>query len=406
MFLPTVFLPTMFRPSTGRESGSLGAIGLASIVAVIVTACGSTSGGSASGDAVDEWAKRPYFDQSVSSPLSKFMGYDGDPKTMEAKFKEQNKKAQELVATCMTTQGFEYIPFTGGFSDFNPFDQFGDMTKAEYAKKWGYAISTMINPDGSSVEGSPNSAAPSEEVTDPNQKIREAMSESEGAAYDKALYGFSPDEGPLATGTSDDSGDPETPPPAFEPSGCQAQGFQNGLDQKGEESMQKAYEDLSKRVEADPRNKAAKRAYRSCMKTAGYPEVKTPDEPYNVVQEKMSKLWEQSAEDTNGGAGSDNSDGSSSGVTTVDGESSGGVTVEDGSTIVVGDPGGASFGPKVDAKELKKVQKYELALAVAELPCRATFELATFEIQNEYEEKFIKENKALLDKAKSAGGLG
>lgn len=372
-------------------------------LALAAGACGS-GGSSASGKDVAAYGNQKYTD-NASSPLAKYMGF-GDAKNQQAKFREQNKKQQEIIAACMTEQGFDYIPFTQGGEFFAGPDVFGDLTKKAFAEKWGFGISTTVSADGAPVEGSPvgREVKPPE---DPNQKARQAMSEAEGAAYDKALYGNGlqarPADGGDGSG-SDVAGDTANPSsavtgvPDAESLGCQgkASASLSGLDKKDEETIGKAYEALSKRLDADKRVKAAKSAYRACMKTAGFPEISRPDDVYEKVSSKMNKLYESAARPTGGDSGDGSGDGSSGDGSSGGGSSSGGEPA----------PVPLVDGPRFDSKELKKVQQYELSLAKAEFPCRAAFDLATVKVREEYEKQFIEKNRELLDKSKASGGLG
>ena len=88
-------------------------------------------------------------------------------------------KVENEIATCMKNQGFDYIPgdpvavqaaLTG-----KP-----NMTDAEFEAQFGYGISTLYG------RGTPQS--------DPNVKIRDALSPVDRTAYDKALSGGQPDQ--------------------------------------------------------------------------------------------------------------------------------------------------------------------------------------------------------------------
>lgn len=392
-------------PPRGRRSRFAGRrSAVPAVVTALALAAGacSSGGSSASGKELTAYGNQKYAENG-SSPLANYMGF-GNTKQQEARFREQNKKQQQILAACMTEQGFEYIPFARGGEFFSGRDPFGDLTKKQFAEKWGFAISTTVSADGTPVEGAPGGLS-GKSPEDPNQKAREAMSEAEGAAYDKALYGNSIGSGPptsgggsssdLAGGTGDAS-PAVTSLPGAESAGCQgkANASRSGLDKKDEETVGKAFEELTKRVAADKRVKAATSAYRACLKTAGFPEIHKPEDVYEKVSSKMSKLYE-SARPTADGSGDGSGDGSTDGAATGSGSPGPGVPA-----IARAD------GPGFDSKELKNVQRYELSLAKAELPCRAAFDLTTVKVREQYEKEFIQKNKGLLDRSKAAGGLG
>lgn len=396
---------TRATPTVGRTSGPARRKRrrlpvLATALAVAAGGCGGGSGGSsASSKAVSDFGRQKYT-AAPSSPLADYFGY-GDPKKQEALAREQEKKQQDIVAACMREQGFEYIAFTQSGQFFSSQETFGDLTRAEFAAKWGFGISTTMSATGEPVEGSPfptTDTAPE----DPNQKIRQELSDAEGAAYEKALYGSGdgfegrlPPDSEGGTDGSVEASSQEASTPDFASMGCQGKAYasQSGLDTDDEQVLQKAYEDLGKRIEADSRVKAATVRFRACMAAAGFPEVKRPEDVYEKVSSRMGDLY---------GAEGKSPDSVLEGSGEAQGASESREETISRSPVL--GPGGG--GPRVDAAKLKKLQRYELSLAKAELPCRAAFTLATQKVQEEYEQAFLAENKALLDKAKAAGGLG
>ena len=85
---------------------------------------------------------------------------------------EQQQRVQQLVVECMKEAGFEYLPYVPTFPEMQPMIE-GDR---EWAATYGYGITTVDAPTPDSSD-------------DPNTAITERMSDSERAAYDKALYG-------------------------------------------------------------------------------------------------------------------------------------------------------------------------------------------------------------------------
>ncbi|HQF94899.1 MAG TPA: hypothetical protein PLS46_12105 [Microthrixaceae bacterium] len=355
------------------------------VALLVATGCGKESSGSEDSATVVEFGNRQYGDAS-SSPLTKYFGYD-DTEKLNASAREQNKKAERAIAECMHAEGFEYIPnlTAGNFAAAPEID----LTQREYAEKWGFGITTTMQADGSPVEDAPGMASFDDTASqDPNQAIVDGMSDSERAAYEQALYGAS-----ISSDMGDDgSGDgSEVDVPDGPPEGCQSKAY--GSDAEPSEAAQKMdelYNDLSKRITADRRTKAATKEYRSCMADAGYPSVKTVDDVYEVMNKKAEELYAALSGDIG------NSDVSAS----DDGSDEGGDDTSSAVTTVSGS-GDGSTSTGIDPDKLAAVQKYERKLAVAELPCRAEYQAAYEKVSAEYEQEFIDDNKSTLDEVKA-----
>lgn len=282
--------------------------GLAMALALVTSACSSGGGPSATRDIAADYGDGKFSDVGAS-PLAKYMGF-GDLKGQDAKFREDEKKREATIASCMNAQGFTYIPFIQSGASLSGPNTLGDLTRRQFVDKWGFAISTMTSADGKPVEGSFLGGS-STESDNPNQKARDAMSASESAAYDKALYGAGPEFGPPGSvgsspEASHDPAKPSTPGtivPDFASMGCQGQANaeQSGLNTEQEQNMGKLYEDLGKRIQADPRTKALISEYRVCMETAGFPDIKKPDDVYENVSSKMSALYGNSTPEEGSG---------------------------------------------------------------------------------------------------------
>lgn len=368
------------------------------LAAVVLVGCGSTEEqGAASDEAVQDWVSGEAGGEFSTGPLVEYMGYD-DPKAMAEVSRRQMKEQQQAIVECMREQGFEYVAFDP-MGDFDPadFDPYDGLTREQYAKKWGYGISTTTSASGEPVDDAPGiSFEPEEQPQDPNMKLRDALSAEEQAAYDQALYGNMMSETPAmeeeavggdaGSGGSDlDTGVDEAPAedidsdmPDFSQMGCQGAAMASDfgdLDEADMEAMNDAEEQLTQRVESDRRVKDAAKAYRTCMADAGFPDVTKPDQAAEQINERMSKLWEAST----GGSDAVSSE------------------FEDGEEFT-GDV------PTLDAEELKQLQQDEIALAVAELPCLAAYRVVQQEVRFEAEEAFIRDNPELLARLKKSLG--
>jgi len=392
------------------------------LAAAVLAGCGEAKDEAATDGAVQDWMNRTGSEAQALSPMSKAMGFDDADKMTET-FREQSKSQQQAMVDCMREQGFEYIAFDQfGSTDMGDMDPFGGLTLVEYTKKWGYGIATTTGPDGSTVDDAPGASSFDQDTmpTDPNQKIVESLAPEEQDAYQKALYGDmsammpgsllpDPDGGDGSNLDEGDAGEPSSDAssgeitmdemPDFSQMGCsgKAMSAQTGMANGDFEELNKSEEELQARVDADPKVKASARAFRTCMKGAGFPEVKAPDEAQNLVSERMNKVW---------------GDGGMESPTTMAGDEGSGSELDsgDGSGLGGGDLGsGSSDGSDsgapdsgIDKAELKKVQAYELELANAELPCLAAFQVVAERVRFAAEEQFIKDNPDLIIKMQEA----
>jgi hypothetical protein len=130
--------------------------------------------------------------------LSGAFGSNLSPDEQRAELDRQRIRREELIAQCMTDEGFEYTPDTGGQTffvssddaniDFRPDDR-------DWVAEFGYGI--INNPFSFSAEAPPDGggAAP----VDSNQEYLDSLSEAEREAYLTALLGEARDDGPQTT---------------------------------------------------------------------------------------------------------------------------------------------------------------------------------------------------------------
>lgn len=191
-------------------------------------------------------------------------------------YERQQREVEELVAACMTEEGFEYTPAdpvgTAGSDDVP------DWGTEEFAEQYGYGATTM---DDAYSTG--------EEQVDPNADYVAAMSESEQAAYLEALWGATPEL------------DPDADPDAaveYEMGGCYGEAqdavfsaqdiWEDPTLEAFFDEMQSAYEDLPS---TDAALGEAVATWSECMADAGY-DFATPDEAANSIHEEATALWE------------------------------------------------------------------------------------------------------------------
>jgi hypothetical protein len=336
---------------------------LALMAVLALAGCGNNQNPAASGD-----------EKSDKSPLAEYMGEGfvsssggamriavragGGQQPSEEELAKQ-RKVEDATAACMKAAGFEYVAVP---PESNPKSKFSDafnLPADKFAEQYGYGISTI---DWSKA---------GDDDTNPNTKIRNALSANAKKAYDKALNGpnaggngnvvIAPKEGdgPTSSGKLD--------------LGCRGkaveQVYGKGQDRTADfkkfDSLFKDIQALSKRIEADQRVVDATTAWADCLADAGQAGYKKVDEPREKVQQKLDAL---------------------TGATPPTGNNKG--------KTLQGPP---SFD-KVDATKLADLRKFEIALAVADQKCKAKgYDEAYKKVQYEQEKEFVDQHKAELE---------
>ncbi|WP_104192519.1 hypothetical protein [Cryobacterium sp. Y82] len=274
----------------------------------------------------------------AEGPLQKYMsgiyeGYDED-----SAIAAQNDQ-EELVATCMSDEGFDYTPvnasqYSGMMSDDG--EEYG-------TEKWvaenGYGMSQ-------SPEQIAEQEAQSAEIVDPNQDYLASLSESEQAAYNEALYGPQPTEEELADGSYTDS---------YETKGCYGAALQeiNG-DQPSQEEHAALYEAMSalyEDLQASPAIVKLDAEWAACMADDGYATFAKKADAQESVMNEQNALYEDQT------------------------------------------------GAAPDETILADLREKELALAMADYTCAEDVDYteATTKVQFELEEQFITDHKSELD---------
>jgi hypothetical protein len=220
-------------------------------------------------------------------------GGSGDTSTQAASFEEalgldqasmqaREAQVQEKVRACMKAEGFDYIPVDPSNSSmqFRVTGPGAGNDDPEFRKKNGYGIATMLGARRSSADAS----------SDPNQAIREGLSDADREAYELALFGEANVGGAGERGiritrrAGGGSGDG----PALEERGCfgKAQAAVPG----GPAELGDDLRDLFERIEADPRLIAANQEWAACMADAGYPDFDTPRAIVAHLVQQMNQL--------------------------------------------------------------------------------------------------------------------
>ncbi len=201
-------------------------------------------------------------------------------------YQSEQAQAEQIVATCMKAQGFEYIPVDPSQPPaLVPADQLDpDAPQAgtlESAKEFGYGISTWDIEDGQ-----PDDVDLGQE--DPNQEYVDSLSESARKAYELALHGVPPTDEELAS-------DDWAPDPAK--SGCYGESTAqvwNTDDVWGAPQFASLIEEMSyvaTDLDNDPEVTAASALWGSCMAQNGYPGLEAPWEATDLIHVGLRDIW-------------------------------------------------------------------------------------------------------------------
>jgi hypothetical protein len=335
------------------------------LVAVMVLAgCGNSNDpGTATGD-----------QESDKSPLAEYMGEGfvssagggmrmairagrGGEAPSEEELAKQ-RKVEDATAACMKAAGFEYVPVPPESQPRSKFNDAFNLPPDKFAEQYGYGISTI---DWSKAGA---------DDSNPNTKIRSALSPNAQKAYDKALNGPNANgAGAIAIAPKEGEGPKNSGKMDL---GCRGKAVQEvygkGQDREAEfkkyDSLFKDIQALAKRIEDDQRVVDATTAWADCLAEAGQAGYKKIDEPRTKVSQKLAELSGNQQGGTNRGK------------------------------PVIGAPS----LDKVDAAKLAELRKFEIDLAVADQKCRAkVYDEPYKTVQYEQELEFVEQHKAELE---------
>ena len=331
-------------------------VALIAAATIALTGCAGDAGG---GD-----GKLDYEDSPLSKYLSAIYGGglspDATPEEQQQYYNEQQRKIEELVATCMTEQGFEYVPnqpFTGDTP--MPVEDTENMWRPEdrdWVEKYGYgAINNPWQERGEAPAPMPEPTAPA----DPNQEYVESLSEAEQQAYYEALYGKPMEPQP---------GEEEVPYD-WRNQGCYGAAQHevsgdNPWEMQENKAILDAINKFYESVQNNPEFAKLDADWAACMTEAGFGGFAKQMDAQDSIYQLINKYWEN--------------------VPQTDGEM---------------DP---KLGTMKDP-EYAKIAEQELPLALADLGCRekTDYRQAQLRIQFAAEEQFIADHKEELDAMKA-----
>jgi hypothetical protein len=332
-----------------RHRALLGSVGL---IATVIAGCSGDDGRSLAREAPDIGdATSPLIEYIPTVPSSRGFGavtftYDSTGWEQTAEQRHDAYTVEELTATCMAEKGFDYVIEPRDDDQESRFAEAHSLDPESFAHQYGYGASTIMYLE----------SATTLDDTDPNETIREGLSESAQEAYDQALWG------------AEEHGSHD---------GCYGQAWTEVYGASGPSLDDIAIEfsaledDLSAledRIDRDPLVAAAMNEWRQCMAGRGYPEFDNPSEARDSV-------WSRAGYDMTPHDPVD---------TPIDDET--GVVIEGDAVFVI------------EPDQLQRLQQYELDVATADLECRADHEKTFREVALQLEREFVDDNRAELER--------
>jgi hypothetical protein len=276
-------------------------------------------------------------DDKSAEPPQEFedtIGFGGDSA------KEVQARVENRIGECMRAQGFQYQP-VDPFAAQQAVTGKARISDEEFTRQFGYGISTLF--------GKGN------QQSDPNEQIRNGLSEADRAAYDRALGGDNPG---VTFAEAVDAGD------FSELGGCTKEA--SDAEFGGAAVLNQLVErldGLDERIIQDQRMVQANEKWVACMQEKGY-RYEEPDAIDEDVTERFQAIV--------------------------------GTGVRPGTSTI---PSGTSF----DRAALTSLQEEEVRIANADLDCeQQEIEPVEREVRPQYEEQFRNQNQQLLSRIKTA----
>lgn len=256
----------------------------------LVSACGSTVAASESASETPD-----------ATPISAFLGWDGDQEDMEAEYQASERERQDLIVSCMAAQGFEYIatdPAQWVQPDLGEIGE-PEWGTREWTERYGFGVSTqMFNQSvvGPDLIGQNDAySAQQQDWSDPNEAYVESLGE-QAAVYYQALYGD--DNGYEWNDSLTDEENEAAMDVYFEndynPTGCEHESQEaiNADDPSATfwNDFETELDEMYERVSADPAIIEAIADFDSCMAGLGQPYTYL-DEPYNDLNAKTESIY-------------------------------------------------------------------------------------------------------------------
>lgn len=324
-------------------------------------ACGAQDGttapageSGAAGQTVDEFLGNPTW------------GFGGPDEETRRKFDAQERLVEELVADCMTAEGFEYTP---PLIETEPDETFGGEyeTLEEFRAAEGYGVFSWLLRAAEGAFPEP----PTGPQVDPNSEYVQSLSDAEGEAYWQALAGSRDFYESEEEWAEEHPGEP-MPEMDLEAAGCRRKAEQEVLGRSEELVLVEAeldllLDELRDRVLADSQVIDAEKQWAACMTDHLY-SFSTSEDIYNYLYTKKNELEgrEPDPETT---------------TTTAPAE---------------GDDSGV-LPPGVTIEMVRALFQEELTIAAADIECSVDRDAVVDAVRRELESQFIASHRELLE---------
>jgi hypothetical protein len=205
---------------------------------------------------------------------------------------KQQNKVEELVATCMSKEGFDYKPVDAAANMGKMSDDVEDRETKKWVSENGYGMN--LTPEQEEKQN-----AEAESWVDPNEDYVSALSPAEQEAYYAVLYGPGPTAEEQAAMDAGESYEYN-----WENGGCQgaAQHEVTGDDLTQAEKYKPLMDAMNKMYEKQQKAPAMvtlNAAWSSCMADAGF-DFTGKDDAFQEVSEQQNSFWENAPADTEG----------------------------------------------------------------------------------------------------------
>ena len=179
---------------------------------------------------------------------------------------QRHGRVENLIAACMRTQGFEYVPVDPKAQRAALLGN-SSLSDEDFEKQYGDGITTLFEQRQKLAAG-------------PNQAIRVRLSETEGRAYDRALLGDGGGTFVQAMDTGDFS----------QLGGCTRKATEEAFGGATVlASLQTKLNELDKQIENDPRLVAAIAAWSGCMRESGH-DVAHPNDVDSSLHQRLEAI--------------------------------------------------------------------------------------------------------------------
>ncbi len=322
-----------------RRTGAMASCVVAALsVVAVASSAPAASTATTKKDEASPAAKRKKVSAKEANSVEEYLGFNASDQ------QRQQRVIEEQIQKCMKLEGFTYTP--SGGNDQLPRSADGQLDQKAFAAKWGYGISTFLDP---------NDPSKSRLGEDKNAKTLAKMSTAEKKAYQSALIG--------KAGGNDISA-------IISGDGCVSKAVKTAFgDLAALLPLQSKYQkEVQTRIDADVKVVEGMKKWSSCMKQSGFTFAKDSDVP-GLFSKRFQTLLVAVGVNDSGLAGTFGVDNS------------------------------AKLS-KVDKVALTKLQKDEVATAISDVECTAKNLKVRDEVKKKLDQAFIATNEATLSSAR------